>query len=160
MCPHAMLCGLCKIVQCNAWMRFHHFIQLGVKCTTDKSMCIQVPSSCGPLHEAQLHYTCKNQYSWLQFSRSICTTRGSPNLCYQKTYLWCLYQQQDGETALIFASKREDLRSMELLLKASADPNHMTKVSTAGKQYLLQFLTLDNIWIIFLLLLYHRAKSS
>ena len=64
---------------------------------------------------------------------------GSLNLCYQK-YLWCLYQQQDGETALILACKKEDLRSVELLLKASADPNHMTMVSTVGKQSLLQLI--------------------
>ena len=60
-------------------------------------------------------------------------------LCYQK-YLWCLCQQQNGETALTFACKKEGLRSVELLLKAGADPNHMTKVSSAGKQYLLEFL--------------------
>ena len=60
------------------------------------------------------------------------------NFCYQK-YLGCLYQQQDGQTALILACKKEDLRSVELLLKASADPNHMTMVSAVGKQYLLQF---------------------
>ena len=39
----------------------------------------------------------------------------------------------------MLACKKEDLRSVELMLKASADPNHMTMVSTAGKQYLLQF---------------------
>ena len=49
------------------------------------------------------------------------------------TLLQCLYQQQDGETALTFACKKEDLRSVELLLKASADPNHMTMVSACGK---------------------------
>ena len=79
------------------------------------------------------------KYSWLQFSSNACTTidiLGSLNLCYQK-YLWCL-QQQNGEVALIFACKKEDLRNVELLLKASADPNHMTMVSIVGKQYLLQ----------------------
>ena len=57
----------------------------------------------------------------------------------EEVYLQYFYQQQDGETALMFACKKEDLRSVELMLKASADPNHMTMVSTAGKQYLLQF---------------------
>ena len=105
-------------------------------------MCTQVPSSCGPLHEAQLHYTCNNNVYQIQlfaiFEECICTTIDilrSLNLCYQKKYLWCHYQQQDGETALTLACKKEDLRSVELLLKASADPNHMTKVNTAGKHY-------------------------
>ena len=52
------------------------------------------------------------------------------NLGYQKKYLWCLYQWQYGETALTFACKKKDLMSVELLLKASADSNHMTMVSS------------------------------
>ena len=79
---------------------------------------------CGPLHVQVVHAQ---------------PQIGSLNLCYQK-YLWCLHQQQDGETALTFASKKEYLRSVELLLKASADPNHMTMVSTAGKQSLLRLI--------------------
>ena len=75
---------------------------------------------CGPLHEAN--------FQVVHAQPRI----GSLNLCYQK-YLWCLYQQQDGETALTLASKKDDLRSVELLLKASADPNHTTMVSTVGK---------------------------
>ena len=35
-----------------------------------------------------------------------------------------------GETALILACKKEDLRSVQLLLKANADANHRTKVSS------------------------------
>ena len=82
---------------------------------------------CGPLHEVN--------FQAVHAQPQI----GSLNLCYQK-YLWCLYQQQDGETALTFACKKEDPRSVELLLKASADPNHTTMVSTVGKQSLLQLI--------------------
>ena len=58
-----------------------------------------------------------------------------PESLLSEKYLQCLYQQQGGETALTFACKKEDLRSVELLLKASADPNHMTMVNTAGKEF-------------------------
>ena len=146
LCSHAMLCGLCKIMRCNAGMRFPSLHTTGCETVyTDKSMCMQIPSSCGPLHEAQLHYTCINNDYQIQlvaiFKECMHNHRylGSLNLCYQKKYLWCLYQQQNGETALTFACKKDDLRSVELLLKASADPNHITMVSTTGKQYLLPF---------------------
>ena len=46
-----------------------------------------------------------------------------------------LHRQQDGQTALIGACKKENVRNVELLLKASADPDHMTMVGVTGDTY-------------------------
>ena len=102
---------------------------------------------CRPLHEVIFVAVTKLHYTWNDSNHQIqlvgilkeCMHNQnileSLNLCYQKKYLQCLHQQQDGETALTFACKKEDPRSVELLLKASADPNHMTMVNTAGKEF-------------------------
>ena len=142
-------CNVVSIMQRDAGMRSSSHTSYNWMWTyaADKSMCMQVSPSCGPFHElifigiTQLHNTRNNrnhQIQVLAILKECMHNHKYLNLCYQK-YLWCLYQQQDGETALVLACKKEDLRSVELLLKASADPNHITNVSTTGKQSLLPF---------------------
>ena len=157
MCPHAMLCGLCKIVQCNAWMRFHHFIQLGVKCTTDKSMCIQV---------------------WWTFAWSTATLYLQKSIQLVAIFEECMHNQRKPESllseeVLMMHSPTTGWRNSSDTCLQEWRPKECGAVAKSQcwsqphdqgeyykKQYLLQFLTLDNIWIIFLLLLYHRAKRS
>ena len=162
LCSHAMLCGLCKIMWFDAGMRSssHTLYNWVWTYAADKSMCMQVPSVdlwmklfFLVLRTAKLYIPAMIaiiKYSWLQIVKECMLNHrglfflGSLNLCHQKKYLWCLYQQQDGKTALILACKKEDVRNVDLLLKASADPNHITKVSIVGKMYLLQLINFPN----------------
>ena len=90
-----------------------------------------------------------SQHWWWQSTSAIHPLLGSSlkqnqMLIYKTRFITCNFHQyfhcsyhcvytictKAGETALILACKKEDLRSVQLLLKENADANHRTKVSS------------------------------